>query len=73
MTVVDRGTGIPAADQAMVFEPFYRSKSAGSVAGMGLGLTIVRGLMEAMGGKVSVESTAGVGSRFRLELQRAAA
>ena len=71
ITVVDRGVGIAGADLAMVFEPFYRSKSAESVPGMGLGLTIVRGLMQAMGGDVSVKSGAGMGSRFRLQLERA--
>lgn len=73
ITVIDQGGGIPKADQARVFEPFYRTQSAASVAGMGLGLTIVRGLMQAMGGEVYLQSSADEGSRFRLELQRAAA
>jgi len=73
IAVVDRGRGISTEDLARVFEPFYRSKSAESVAGMGLGLAIVRGLMQAMGGEVSVQSTAGRGARFRLCLQRSVA
>ncbi|HEY8677961.1 MAG TPA: ATP-binding protein [Candidatus Dormibacteraeota bacterium] len=71
ITVVDLGRGIPADEVPRVFEPFYRSKSAEEIAGMGLGLTIVRGLMQAMGGEVTVESTGSAGSRFRLCLRRA--
>ncbi len=70
ITVVDRGQGIPAADVQRIFEPFYRSQSVGPVAGMGLGLTIVSGLMRAMGGEVTLQSTGSHGSRFRLSLKR---
>ncbi|MDQ6709686.1 MAG: ATP-binding protein [Candidatus Dormibacteraeota bacterium] len=70
VTVVDHGHGIPAGDLPRIFDPFYRSQSAGSVTGMGLGLTIVRGLMRAMGGEVTVPSTDSSGSRFRLCLRR---
>ena len=54
--VVDRGPGIPKAQQERIFEPFYRSgtKQTGH-RGSGLGLAIVRGFVEANGGRVWVE------------------
>ncbi|GAC1482112.1 MAG: hypothetical protein PVSMB9_07740 [Candidatus Dormibacteria bacterium] len=72
ISVLDRGTGLPAMDLPHICEPLFRSEGAGPVAGMGLGLTIVRGLMRTMGGEVAVQSAAGQGSRFRLSLERAA-
>jgi two-component system sensor histidine kinase KdpD len=68
--VIDRGPGIPAGDQARIFEPFYRS-SAGKGdqhPGSGLGLAIAKGFVEANGGRIWVESTPGRGSSFVVEL-----
>ena len=64
--VVDQGPGIPAAEQARVFEPFWRGDGAAG-AGSGLGLAIVRGFVEANGGRVAVESLPGQGSSFVVE------
>jgi signal transduction histidine kinase len=64
--IADRGPGISPEDQARVFEPFYRgAKSEVSpLRGGGLGLAIVRRLVEAHGGRVGLESSLGHGSTF---------
>ncbi len=66
VSVSDTGTGIAAEDLPQVFDRFYRgdksrSRSSG---GTGLGLAIARTIVEAMGGRIGVESAAGQGSRF---------
>ena len=73
--VVDEGVGIPQAEQELIFTKFYRRPDpAGRDGGgrVGLGLFIARGLVAAMGGRVSVDSVEGEGSRFTLELPLAA-
>jgi len=71
--VDDRGIGIPVAEQARIFEKFYRGGQAAelNVQGVGIGLALVKHVMERHGGSVSVESRPGQGSRFRLRLPRA--
>jgi two-component system sensor histidine kinase KdpD len=67
--VVDRGPGIPPAQQERVFEPFYRAGTQRTGhRGSGLGLAIVRGFIEANGGRVWVESLPNQGTTFALEL-----
>src|SRR3954471_1495302 len=67
--VVDRGPGIPKAQQERVFEPFYRSGTdATGHRGSGLGLAIVRGFVEANGGRVWVESLPDQATSFVVEL-----
>lgn len=68
--VEDSGPGIEAEELARVFEPFERGRSAraGATAGTGLGLTISRMLTDLMGGELTVESTPGRGSTFRVRL-----
>lgn len=70
ISVVDRGPGIPVADRARIFEPFYRrgSELRRETQGVGIGLSIVRHIVAAHGGRVWVEGEAGQGSCFRLEL-----
>jgi two-component system sensor histidine kinase KdpD len=69
LRVVDRGPGIPPAQQERVFEPFYRSGTDRTGhRGSGLGLAIVRGFVEANGGKVWVESLPGQATSFVIEL-----
>jgi signal transduction histidine kinase len=68
--VTDRGVGMSAADQARIFERFYRAPSAAHRPGFGLGLPIVRELMHAHGGRVDVTSAPGAGSTFRVSLPR---
>ena len=66
--VRDRGIGIPPADAARIFEKFYRAEAAGRLApqGAGLGLKIVKHIMDGHGGEIAVESEVGAGSTFRL-------
>jgi signal transduction histidine kinase len=66
LEVADHGIGIQAEQINRIFEPFYRSSSGTSQAGVGLGLYIVRNIMQGHGGKVEVESAPNKGSRFRL-------
>jgi signal transduction histidine kinase len=73
--VSDRGLGIPPSEQARVFEPFYRGAAALSrqIQGNGLGLSIVRSVVDAHGGRVTLQSTPGEGSTFTIHLPVAAA
>ncbi len=79
LIVADNGVGIPAADLDHVFERFYRAGTSrtrptgatGPFGGFGLGLAIVHNLVAAMGGTITVESTEGAGSTFRVTLRAA--
>ncbi len=62
--VTDNGPGIPAKDQAHIFDKFYRGSNISSKAGSGLGLAIVKSIVEAHQGRMWVESTVGKGSTF---------
>jgi heavy metal sensor kinase len=70
LEVTDTGIGIPAEALAHLFERFYRVDKARSrqMGGAGLGLAIVKSIVTAHGGRVIVESTEGIGSRFRVLL-----
>jgi signal transduction histidine kinase len=66
---MDRGPGIPADEQAQVFEPFHRPAGRGEAAGSwGLGLALVRQIAERHGGGVRCEGRDGGGSVFVVEL-----
>jgi signal transduction histidine kinase len=69
-SVRDTGRGIPPQSMATLFEPFRRRQKPGEYAfsGSGLGLSICRKLVEAMGSKLQVETAQGVGTRFFFEL-----
>jgi signal transduction histidine kinase len=70
ITVADRGPGIPPSELKHIFEPFYRGFTASTlqVHGTGLGLTIVERTARAHGGRVTVDSTPGRGSKFTIHL-----
>ncbi|MGB8168259.1 MAG: HAMP domain-containing sensor histidine kinase [Chthoniobacteraceae bacterium] len=67
-TVRDEGIGIPAADQAQLFEAFHRGSNVGAVSGTGLGLVVVRRSCELHGGTVTVASHEGAGTTFTVRL-----
>jgi signal transduction histidine kinase len=75
ITVSDHGPGIPAADLPHIFEPFYRGTDAieRQIQGHGLGLSLVRRIVVAHGGKVSVSTRPGAGTSFTISLPAAAA
>lgn len=69
----DKGPGIPAAEARRIFAPFFRAKAARErqIGGVGLGLHLVKRMMEGMGGWVSVSSRPGRGAVFTLHLAAA--
>ena len=68
VSVKDKGIGISASDLPHIFEPFYRVQAVrdGQIRGVGLGLHLVKRMMEDMGGRVTVASEAGKGTCFTL-------
>jgi signal transduction histidine kinase len=66
-TVADNGPGIPKEHQAEIFNPYWQAKRAERL-GAGLGLPIARGIVEAHGGSIWVESEPGKGTKFRFTL-----
>jgi signal transduction histidine kinase len=75
ITVSDHGPGIPAADLPHIFEPFYRGADAieRQIHGHGLGLSLVRRIVIAHGGQVTVATRPGAGTSFTIALPAAAA
>jgi signal transduction histidine kinase len=68
ISVTDRGIGIPAAQQEMMFGKFFRAGNVGNVQGTGLGLNIVRRYVSLLGGTIGFSSTEGEGSAFTVQL-----
>jgi signal transduction histidine kinase len=71
-SIADTGPGIPAEAQHGLFSRYHQAGVHTTRHGIGLGLSIVRGLVEAQGGHVWVESTVGVGTVFNFTLPRVA-
>lgn len=73
ISVEDRGMGIEPAEQARIFEPFYRAPGAiaAQIQGAGLGLSLVQRIVEALGGRITVRSAPGSGSEFTVHLPAA--
>ena len=68
LSVTDDGPGVPKDLVPRLFDPFTRGKTSSSVGGSGLGLALVRSLVEASGGDISYESPVGGGARFNVRL-----
>jgi two-component system sensor histidine kinase KdpD len=66
--VADRGPGLPPGDEQRIFEKFYRARAPQNGSGVGLGLTICRGVVEAHGGRIGAENRSGGGAVFRFTL-----
>ena len=71
VAVTDAGPGIPQEQQHLLFQRFTRLPTGAGVPGSGVGLFITKSLIEAQGGRVSVQSMPGVGSTFRFSLPAA--
>jgi len=71
LEVEDRGIGIPLQDQAYVFDRFHRGSNTTGQSGSGVGLSVVKLLLEAMDGSIKVNSEPGMGSCFGINLRRA--
>lgn len=68
ITVADSGEGISAGSRETVFRSFHREGDANPSSGIGLGLSVVRGFVEAMGGTVSIDETPGGGTTVEVDL-----
>ncbi|HUI97028.1 MAG TPA: ATP-binding protein [Xanthobacteraceae bacterium] len=68
VSVADRGIGIPQSDIGRLFERYYRGRNVSGVVGTGVGLYLVKIVVDLHGGSIAVESREGEGSRFTLRL-----
>lgn len=66
--IKDRGIGITQSDLQRLFEPFYRGNNVGELPGNGLGLAVVKKLVNLHGGEITVNSQVGVGTEFIVSL-----
>jgi signal transduction histidine kinase len=66
--VTDRGIGIPAGDLVRLFERYHRGSNVSGIVGTGVGLYLVKMVVELHGGRIAVDSTEGEGSRFTVSL-----
>lgn len=73
VSVTDHGIGIPQADVPRVFERFHRAANVHGIAGSGIGLHMVRQIVELHRGRIAVESFEGIGSTFSIRLPPAPA
>lgn len=64
--VIDKGIGIPLAEQHKIYEPFYRCQNVENIAGTGLGLAVVKKCIERHQGEIIVESEVGIGTTFTI-------
>ncbi len=68
LRVVDHGRGLPERDRHAMFEPFQRMGDGASGSGVGLGLAVSKGFVDAMGGELTVDDTPGGGLTFTISL-----
>jgi len=69
VVVADTGIGMTAREGARIFEKFYQADSSRSTSGNGLGLALVKRIMDIVGGEITVASTPGAGSTFTVRLR----
>jgi signal transduction histidine kinase len=70
IAVIDKGMGIPPADQAHLFEPFFRAQNVLTIQGTGLGLNLVKRYLDLMGGEISFTSTPKEGTTFNVRIPK---
>jgi two-component system OmpR family sensor kinase len=70
VAIADRGIGVPAADLDRLFERYHRGSNVSGIVGTGVGLYLVKMVVDMHGGAVAVESKEGDGSRFTIRLPR---
>ena len=70
IAIVDDGPGLEAKDQGRIFERFYRGDRSRSTPGNGLGLSLVKAVVKAHAGEITVQSTPGRGCTFTISLPR---
>ena len=73
LRVVDRGPGIDPEDKARVFQPFQRLGDRSNGTGVGLGLAVARGFVQAMHGTILLDDTPGGGATMVVQLPKAPA
>lgn len=70
ITVLDQGIGIPEEDQKNIFSAFYRTSLTKNLPGTGLGLSIANKYIQALNGKLSLESKINVGTKFEIKIPK---
>jgi PAS domain S-box-containing protein len=68
--IADQGIGIPAADQKYIFDGFHRGRNVGSIQGTGLGLAVVKQVVDIHGGNIDFESELNQGTTFTIKFPR---
>ncbi len=68
VVIADRGIGIPASDLDRLFQRYHRGSNVSGIVGTGVGLYLVKMVVDLHGGRIEVESTEGAGSRFTVRL-----
>ena len=71
VSIRDHGIGIPESERERVFERYYRASNTSGISGSGVGLSLVRSIVDLHKGSISLESVEGKGSRFTLRLPAA--
>jgi signal transduction histidine kinase len=71
LSIRDRGPGVPHSMREKIFEPFVTTKRDLRTAGMGLGLSLVRRSVQALGGRIEIRDPEGGGAEFRIRLSLA--
>lgn len=71
VTITDKGIGIPESELPLIFEPFYRANDTRGIAGHGIGLSLVKKIIDLHKGEINVESVPSKGTKFIVKLPHA--